>query len=118
MEIVFFRCVTATALEVRLATARSSNAGSATTRVAVTLHNPRRAQHPGGFWELGDPGSVHLRDLRVSVGLPPVAAQTGTSANTGDLLVNPSLPPLSESTMAAVKEIYDRRIRPHVQESW
>jgi aryl-alcohol dehydrogenase-like predicted oxidoreductase len=29
-----------------------------------------------------------------------------------------SLPPLSESTMAAVKEIYDRRIRPHVHESW
>jgi aryl-alcohol dehydrogenase-like predicted oxidoreductase len=29
-----------------------------------------------------------------------------------------SLPPLSAATMAAVKEIYDRRIRPHVQDSW
>jgi aryl-alcohol dehydrogenase-like predicted oxidoreductase len=29
-----------------------------------------------------------------------------------------SLPPLSDATMAAVKEIYDRRIRPHVHESW
>ena len=29
-----------------------------------------------------------------------------------------SLPPLSASTMAAVKDIYDRRIRPHVHESW
>ena len=29
-----------------------------------------------------------------------------------------SLPPLSPALMAAVKEIYDRRIRPHVHESW
>jgi aryl-alcohol dehydrogenase-like predicted oxidoreductase len=29
-----------------------------------------------------------------------------------------SLPPLSPSAMAAVKDIYDRRIRPHVHESW
>ena len=29
-----------------------------------------------------------------------------------------SLPPLSASTMAAVKDVYDRRIRPHVHESW
>jgi aryl-alcohol dehydrogenase-like predicted oxidoreductase len=29
-----------------------------------------------------------------------------------------SLPLLSASTMAAVKDIYDRRIRPHVHESW
>jgi len=29
-----------------------------------------------------------------------------------------SLPPLSAATMSAVKEIYDRRIRPHVQDSW
>jgi aryl-alcohol dehydrogenase-like predicted oxidoreductase len=29
-----------------------------------------------------------------------------------------SLPPLSPALMAAVKEIYDRRIREHVHESW
>jgi aryl-alcohol dehydrogenase-like predicted oxidoreductase len=29
-----------------------------------------------------------------------------------------ALPPLSATAMAAVKEIYDRRIRPHVHESW
>jgi aryl-alcohol dehydrogenase-like predicted oxidoreductase len=29
-----------------------------------------------------------------------------------------SLPPLSPALMDAVKEIYDRRIRPHVHESW
>jgi aryl-alcohol dehydrogenase-like predicted oxidoreductase len=29
-----------------------------------------------------------------------------------------SLPPLSPATMAAVKDVYDRRVRPHVHESW
>jgi len=29
-----------------------------------------------------------------------------------------ALPPLDEATMAAVKDVYDRRIRPHVHESW
>jgi exo-rhamnogalacturonan lyase-like protein len=51
-------------------------AGSATTRVAITLHNPRRAEHPGGFWELGDSGSVYLRDVAVAVS----AAGAGSSA--------------------------------------
>lgn len=29
-----------------------------------------------------------------------------------------ALPPLSDSTMAAVKAVYDTHIRPHVHESW
>ena len=29
-----------------------------------------------------------------------------------------ALPPLGASTMAAVKDVYDRRIRPHVHEAW
>jgi PcRGLX-like N-terminal RIFT barrel domain len=45
-------------------------AGSAATRVAVTLRNPRRARHRGGFWELGDHGSVYLRDASLHVVLP------------------------------------------------
>lgn len=35
-------------------------AGSATARVSLTVQNPRRARHPGGYWELGDAGSVLL----------------------------------------------------------
>ncbi len=35
-------------------------AGSATARVSLTVRNPRRARHPGGYWELGDAGSVLL----------------------------------------------------------
>ena len=36
-------------------------AGTATARVHLTLHNPRRARHPKGQWVLGDEGSVYLR---------------------------------------------------------
>ncbi len=45
-------------------------AGSATVRFEVTLRNPRRAAHPGGFWELGDEGSVGFRDASFVVALP------------------------------------------------
>ncbi|GGX49713.1 hypothetical protein GCM10007392_16350 [Saccharospirillum salsuginis] len=33
------------------------------TRVDVEycLHNPKRSQHPGGLWDLGDPGSIHFQ---------------------------------------------------------
>ena len=34
-------------------------------RVDLTVHNPRPAQHRGGTWDLGDPGSVVFRDLSV-----------------------------------------------------
>lgn len=29
-------------------------------RLDVTLHNPNRARHRGGYWDLGDPGSILL----------------------------------------------------------
>lgn len=32
-------------------------------RQRLTIHNPQRAQHRGGLWDLGDPGSVFFRDL-------------------------------------------------------
>jgi hypothetical protein len=32
-------------------------------RCDVTLHNPRRAKHPRGIWDLGDAGSVLLKDF-------------------------------------------------------
>jgi hypothetical protein len=50
-------------------------AGSSATRVAITCRNPRRASHAGGFWELGDRGSVHMED--VSLHLSPPAPATG-----------------------------------------
>jgi hypothetical protein len=35
----------------------------------ITLHNPRRARHRGGLWDLGDPGSILLADFSQSVSL-------------------------------------------------
>ncbi len=36
-------------------------------RLDLTVHNPRRARHPGGIWDLGDAGSILLRGLTVAV---------------------------------------------------
>ena len=44
-------------------------AGSSLVRVELTLHNPRRARHRGGLWDLGDPGSTLFRDLSLRLGL-------------------------------------------------
>jgi hypothetical protein len=38
-------------------------AGTSLVRVGLTIHNPNRARHRGGLWDLGDPGSVLFRDL-------------------------------------------------------
>lgn len=45
-------------------------AGSATARVEMAIGNPDRAAHPGGIWELGDPGSVFLADVSLTLALP------------------------------------------------
>jgi hypothetical protein len=44
-------------------------AGLALVRINLTLHNPRRARHRGGLWDLGDPGSIFFRDLSLGLGL-------------------------------------------------
>jgi hypothetical protein len=44
-------------------------AGSATVRLRLTIRNPDRAMHPGNFWDLGDPGSVLLKDVSLTLGL-------------------------------------------------
>lgn len=38
-------------------------AGSGLVRIRFTLHNPNRARHRGGLWDLGDPGSCLFGDL-------------------------------------------------------
>ncbi len=37
--------------------------GTGLLRADITLHNPRRARHPGGLWDLGDPGSLSFGAL-------------------------------------------------------
>src|SRR5262249_15228727 len=44
-------------------------AGSATVCVDLTIRNPRRAAHPGGFWELGDAGSGLLQEAPLELAL-------------------------------------------------
>lgn len=39
--------------------------GSAAVTASVAVHNPSRAAHPGGIWELGDTGSLLFSDLSV-----------------------------------------------------
>ena len=48
----------------------TSYPGTGLTRLDVTLHNPRAAKHAGGLWDLGDPGSLYLRDGTLVVSLP------------------------------------------------
>jgi hypothetical protein len=39
-------------------------------QVELVTHNPKRARHPGGLWDLGDPGSAHFRELAVETTFP------------------------------------------------
>lgn len=50
-------------------------AGSGAVRLDVRLRNPRPAIHPGGLWDLGDPGSYYFRDMSV-VMRPRTATQS------------------------------------------
>jgi hypothetical protein len=45
-------------------------AASVTVRVDLTLRNSRKAEHPGGLWDLGSGGSVFLRDAAFAMALP------------------------------------------------
>jgi hypothetical protein len=45
-------------------------AGTGICRIQVTLHNPHRARHPGGLWDLGDAGSLLFREFALQWELP------------------------------------------------
>jgi hypothetical protein len=50
-------------------------ADSAATRMELTIGNPRRSAHPGGCWDLGNRGSIYLRDASFTFAAPPVEAE-------------------------------------------
>jgi hypothetical protein len=50
-------------------------AGTALVRLRFTLHNPKRARHKRGLWDLGDAGSALFRGLATSLTLKRGAAQ-------------------------------------------
>jgi hypothetical protein len=52
-------------------------------RCDVTIGNPDRSRHRGGIWELGDPGSVRLRDFSFSLRLPGTSAAAVAACSTG-----------------------------------
>ena len=60
-------------------------AGSGVVRVALGLTNPRRARHPGGYWMLGDEGSVYLKDVSLAVALAAGAGSVECSSEIGAL---------------------------------
>jgi hypothetical protein len=62
-------------------------AGTGLVRLALTLHNPRRARHRGGLWDLGDPGSVLFRELSLALRLAgDRSPQWSLAAETGEPL--------------------------------
>ncbi len=70
-------------------------AGTGLVRLRLTVHNPNRARHRGGLWDLGDPGSMLLGDLSLELGLAAAEPRVTWQAE-------PDLPPRS----AASLEIY------------
>jgi hypothetical protein len=42
-------------------------AGLGTVKIDFSVTNPRAARHPGGAWDLGDEGSVLIRDLSIAL---------------------------------------------------
>jgi hypothetical protein len=49
-------------------------------RVEVSCANARAARHPDGIWDLGDPGSVLIRDLSVTMRPAPRGAASVTAS--------------------------------------
>ncbi|MCE9552273.1 MAG: hypothetical protein K8T91_02715 [Planctomycetes bacterium] len=56
-------------------------AGSNQVHVAVTLMNRGRAKHGGGYWDLGDPGSVLFKGLALELSLPSTGGERSVAWN-------------------------------------
>jgi hypothetical protein len=49
-------------------------AHSALLQMTMTIRNPRRAQHPHNFWDLGDLGSIYIKDCSLRLTIPEYGA--------------------------------------------
>ncbi|MEO8678642.1 MAG: hypothetical protein ABI665_06330 [Vicinamibacterales bacterium] len=67
-------------------------AGSSAVRLATTVRNPRRARHKGGIWELGDHGSIYLRDASLHLSLAVPATQVDCAIEAQEALSAVALP--------------------------
>lgn len=66
---------------------------SSTVVAEVSIHNPRRARHAGGLWDLGDPGSILFRSYSLVTRLQQetrtellINEQESITANPGEAL--------------------------------
>ena len=59
-------------------------AGLGTVKIEFSVTNPRAAKHPGGAWDLGDPGSVLIRDLSIAIVPAKGGADVWGSLDAGD----------------------------------
>jgi hypothetical protein len=64
------------AVRCRFAVRLSFFAGTGLVRLDLTVHNPRRARHRGGLWDLGDPNSILFRELSLEFALQDSADTT------------------------------------------
>jgi len=46
------------------------SAGKSSVKIDFTLHNPSAAKHPGGVWDLGEPGAFLFKDFSFSFKQP------------------------------------------------
>lgn len=74
LQVSGFWLATAQKLRVSLSFRFWHQAG--TIEVEASLHNPQRARHPGGLWDLGDPGSIHFHAFSAVL----KSHQSGTAA--------------------------------------
>ena len=56
------------------------------------LHNPHRAIHPGGIWDLGDPGSILFRDFSFLIEQPERATSVHLLAEPDSDWINATQP--------------------------
>ncbi|WP_166264780.1 hypothetical protein [Marinobacter caseinilyticus] len=65
---------------------------SPTVELETCIHNPKRARHSGGLWDLGDPGSIEFESLTVQIKHP--------DAEHAWLKAAPTLPPTTSKAEA------------------
>lgn len=75
---------------------------SSTIKMDFTIHNPRAAKHPGGLWDLGDPGSIFFKDLSLHLALRSDKISSAVSGQRSAV----SYGQLSESTSPLTARIY------------
>lgn len=68
-------------------------AGCQNAKLEFCIHNPQRARHPGGLWDLGDPGSIHFRALGLDIALSSAETAWIQAEADGPQLETPVLQP-------------------------